>query len=64
MRKYSCPRIYKTHNGPAFMISMNESKIYKRVHVTVCILALFFGNNNGGIMSFTKTLCEGYKNKN
>ena len=37
------------------MISMNESNIYKRT-VLPC-----FGNNNGGIMSFTKRLCEGYK---
>ena len=28
---YACPRVHKTHNGHAFMISMNESKIYKRV---------------------------------
>ena len=39
MRKYACPRVHKTHNVHAFMISMNESKIYKRVHVTVYILA-------------------------
>ena len=26
---YACPRVHKTHNGHAFMISMNESKIYK-----------------------------------
>ena len=25
------PRVHKSHNGHAFMISMNESKIYKRV---------------------------------
>ena len=42
------------------MISMNESKIYKHVHVTVHY-CLVFDNNNGGIMLFTKRLCEGYK---
>ena len=32
---YACPRVHKTHNGHAFMISMNENKIYKRVHLTL-----------------------------
>ena len=27
----------------------------------VCTVLPCFGNNNGGIMSFTKRLCEGYK---
>ena len=39
---YACPRVHKTHNGHAFMISMNESKIYKRVHVTMYSFALFW----------------------
>ena len=41
VRRYACRRVHKTHNGHAFMISMNESKVYKRVHVTVYILVLF-----------------------
>ena len=60
---YACPRVHKTHNGHAFMISMNESKIYNHVHETRSVqFCLVFGNSNGGIMSFTKRLCEGYKN--
>ena len=35
-------RVHKTHNGHAFMISMNESKIYKRVHVTMYSFVLFW----------------------
>ena len=35
--------------------------LYKRVHVHVTTVLPCFGNNNGGIMSFTKRLFEGYK---
>ena len=31
MRRYACPCVHKIHNGHAFMISMNEIKLYKRV---------------------------------
>ena len=34
--------ITETHNGHAFMMSINESKIHKRVHVTMHSLALFW----------------------
>ena len=30
-------------------------------YTNVCTVLPWFGNNNGGIMSFTKRLCEGYK---
>ena len=39
---YACPRVHKTHNGHTFMISMNERKIYKHVHVTMYSFALFW----------------------
>ena len=67
MRRYACPRKtrpHKTPTGHAFMISMNESNIYKCVHVTTCKMHVqfcFVFGNNGGIMSFTKRLCGGYK---
>ena len=41
VRRYAYSRVHKIHNGHAFMISMNESKIYKRVRVTMNSLALF-----------------------
>ena len=42
VRKYACQRVYKTHNGHAFMISMNGSKICKHVHVPVYSTYLFW----------------------
>ena len=37
------------------------SKIYKRVHLPVYMPC--YGNNNDGIMPFTKRLCAGFKKK-
>ena len=54
----ACPRVHKIHNGHAFMIS----KTFTCVQYMPC-----YGNNNDGIMPFTKRLCAGFKkirNKN
>ena len=67
MRRYACPRVHKTHNGHAFMISMNESKIhnvYKRVHVTVYILVLFLVITMAGYFRLQKGCVKVTKNKN
>ena len=46
------------------MISMNESKIYKRVHVTVYILVLYLVIRMVGLCRLQKGCVKVTKNKN